>query len=52
MNELEDQRYIKTKFAAAAEFIVMERIEELKSEFDKGSKSSRLVIQRGQTETD
>jgi hypothetical protein len=42
--DLEDRRYIKTKFAAAAEFIKMDRIEELKSEFDK---SSRMVVRRG-----
>ena len=46
---MDDHRFIKTKFAAAAEYIGMERIEELKSEldFDKGSKSSRIVVKRG-----
>ena len=39
-NERQQKRYIKTKLVTAADLMDIERIEEIKSEIDKGSISS------------
>ncbi len=38
--------YIKTKLVSTAEFIGVDRIDEINSEVDKGSKSSVHLLQR------